>query len=164
MRFTNFVCTLGLVWAIACSARHRDATYAALSGKDAGATCGCGDGVVGPDEECDPRAPGWADACDDACRRTVYAPCSAPEDCPGANANCSAYTSDPDQVFCADYCEDDDDCPRLPGFDAVCNFAWCAVLCDQGVCPHGMRCVADQPLIDRAGASKGTAYVCVIKS
>lgn len=162
-------------WIVACvgattgcwDLRREHASYAALGVReptgDAG-PCHCGDGVVAADEECDPAAPGWEAACDDACKRTQYQACQAPEDCAGEMALCAAYTRDPGQLFCGAYCETDDECIALPGFRTVCNFAWCVVLCDDGACPHGMTCVADQSLVDHAGHPYGMAGVCVVNS
>lgn len=121
----------------------------------------CGDGEVADDEECDPMAPEWQELCDDECRRTAYAACATPEQCPGLNANCAAYTTLPEQQQCADFCKSDESCPVLPGFRSTCNFAWCAVLCEDGECPNGMTCVHEQSLVDYAGQVKGRADVCV---
>ena len=121
----------------------------------------CGDGDVGDDEECDPMAPEWQDLCDESCHRTAYATCASPEECPTLNANCTAYTKRPEQQQCADFCESDESCPVLPGFRSTCNFAWCAVLCEDGECPNGMTCVQKQTLVDYDGHPKGGAGVCV---
>jgi len=124
------------------------------------AICSCGDGKVDPDEECDPRAAGWSQACDERCQRTVYEACEHTEECPGLNSLCAAYTNAPG-LFCADYCENDAACPLLPGYGAVCNFAWCALRCADGACPNGMSCLRDQAVIDTMGESKGNADICV---
>jgi hypothetical protein len=94
--------------------------------------------------------------------RTSYLPCARVEECPGLNAFCAGYTASPQQAFCADYCEQDSSCPVVSGFESVCNFAWCALLCDDGQCPSGMTCLEQQHLIDGSGDSKGSHGICVI--
>ena len=155
-----------LALASACYAQRNEADESARhlgQTSDAGA-CGCGDGVVAAAEECDPEAPGWQGRCDASCKRTLYQACASPEDCSGLNSNCAAYTNDPGRPFCATYCERDADCPALPGFRAVCNFAWCAVPCDHGACPNHMLCLPDQRVLDHAGTARGEMSVCVIES
>lgn len=124
----------------------------------------CGNGRVAWNEECDPAAPGWEQACDSTCRRSEYQPCERTEQCPGLNALCAAYGKPPGSMFCAEYCETDAACPGLPGFQSVCNFAWCAVRCNAGACPNGMICNRDQPILDRNGKSRGMADICVVLS
>lgn len=126
-----------------------------------GHACSCGNGTVEANEECDYADPEWADICDDRCRRTVYEACSNSEQCFGANARCAAYAAGATESFCAEFCEHDADCLSLPGFTAVCNLAWCIVLCDDGKCPNGMMCIADQAVLDRAGDDAGRFDVCV---
>jgi hypothetical protein len=156
-----------LTTSIACGAPHegRDLADSRLdlrSGSSPYVSPGCGDGEVGHDEECDPTVDGWQDVCDDHCRRTSYASCSDPSQCPGENSNCAGYTSELGEPFCADFCASDDACTALPGFRAVCNFAWCALACDEGTCPNGMKCVPDMAWLDTSGQSRGGLDVCVI--
>ncbi len=84
------------------------------------------------------------------------------ERCLELNSNCSGYTEDKAKSFCAKLCGSDEDCPTLDGFEAACNFAWCALLCDDAECPDGMECVQDVDFIDRDGNSRGPRDVCVI--
>ena len=122
----------------------------------------CGDGVLDANEECDPSAEGWAESCDSACKRTIYNHCYVEEGaCTKLNQLCAAYVPEPESRFCADYCEHDSECTGLPGFRAQCNFAWCVVVCDDGQCPNGMRCVPNMVLLDHEGDTRGTEAVCV---
>lgn len=92
----------------------------------------------------------------------AYQACDGdPAQCELPNGNCARYTDDRRNAFCAPYCEGAQDCPRIPGYDAACNFAWCAVLCDDGACPDGMVCVHDSAFIDSTGAKQGRKDVCV---
>jgi hypothetical protein len=59
-------------------------------------------------------------------------------------------------MFCADFCKQDEDCVQLPGFRSSCNFAWCVVLCADGVCPNGMTCVPEQSLRDEKAEIKAS--------
>jgi hypothetical protein len=122
----------------------------------------CGDGILADAEQCDPSVDGWADHCGETCRRTSYAACDMSSECPGANSNCSAYETTPGTMFCADFCREASSCPVLPGFESRCNFAWCVVLCNDGVCPHGMRCLSGANFLDAQGQSAGTHDVCVV--
>lgn len=124
----------------------------------------CGNGRVAWNEECDPAAPGWEQKCDSDCQRKLYEPCERTDECPGLNALCAAYGGPPGSMFCASSCETDAACPELPGFRTVCNFAWCAVRCNDGACPNGMTCRRDQPLLDHTGKSRGNGDICVILS
>ena len=122
----------------------------------------CGDGVVGSDEECDPAADGWQQACDAACNRTVYRHCESQPECDGPNDNCASYTRAHQEQFCANLCQVDADCPVVPDFESACNFAWCAVLCRDGQCPNNMRCVMSFDFIDGHGQPLGQRDVCVV--
>lgn len=93
--------------------------------------------------------------------RESYPPCDSNQECAGPNDNCAGYTSDYEQRFCASLCLADDECPVVTGYEAVCNFAWCAVLCDDGDCPDGMTCVEGRKVIDSTGAERGDFDVCV---
>jgi cysteine-rich repeat protein len=42
----------------------------------------CGDGYLGPNEECDPLAPGWSGKCNEICKRTFYDTCQPATKCP----------------------------------------------------------------------------------
>lgn len=128
---------------------------------DAGIPEGCGDGQLGIHEECDPKVDGWEERCSDACQRTVYVTCETSVECAGLNANCAGYNREIPGRFCADYCEGDAMCPDLPGFRSICNFAWCAVRCQDGYCPNGMTCVQDQTVLDHQGKGRGTTDICV---
>lgn len=108
---------------------------------------------------CYRRQPGAAPHGVDA--RESYPPCDSADECAGPNDNCAAYTSDHEQQFCAALCQSDDECPVVPGYQAVCNFAWCAVVCDGGDCPDGMTCLEQRAVIDSTGASRGSFDVCV---
>lgn len=126
-----------------------------------GHACSCGDGQVESNEECDYAAPGWQDICDDRCQRTVYEACLDSGHCFGAEARCAGYAGS-DQTFCAEFCGDDRACVALPGFASICNLAWCAVLCRDGVCPHGMTCIRDQNVLDHTGEIRGRFDICSI--
>jgi hypothetical protein len=92
----------------------------------------------------------------------AYVSCEVASDCAGLNTHCAAYTQEPGQQFCAPFCEHDADCPAAPGFEARCNFAWCALSCSAGSCPHGMACASGQDLVDDRGERIGRLDVCVI--
>ena len=107
------------------------------------------------------------DDADDADGGTIipYQPCVPPNDaCGGNNALCASYVADPDAGFCAPFCQLDLECPVVPGFEAGCNFAWCAILCDDGRCPVGMACVREVSFLDFRGNERGTRDVCVTAS
>jgi hypothetical protein len=93
---------------------------------------------------------------------TDYQPCESHSECEGSNDNCAAYVATGGHTFCAPFCVDDASCPAVPGFAAACNFAWCAVLCDDGVCPDGMSCQRSVTFVDNTGRSTGTRDVCVV--
>lgn len=95
----------------------------------------------------------------------AYEPCDPTlNNCGGNNALCASYVADPGAQFCAPFCQFDALCPVVPGFEAGCNLAWCAVLCNDGVCPAGMACVRDVPFLDFQGNDRGMREVCVTAS
>lgn len=162
---------IGGMWLSACAAPSQEATVEdpgrativepAEADCSSGSACSCGNGTVEANEECDPAASGWSDFCDDMCKRTVYEPCQQSQECFGKNSLCSAYEPGEEHLFCADICKQDEDCAHLPGFRATCNFAWCVVLCTDGECPNGMRCVPDQMLRnDKAEVRETQVGVC----
>lgn len=98
------------------------------------------------------------------CDPHAYEPCLAdPHACNEAdpNALCASYTSDPANSFCAPFCRTDGECPVVEGFGVVCNFAWCAVLCEDGRCPDGMVCVPSAVVLDWEGRPRTDSDVCV---
>lgn len=121
----------------------------------------CGNGVIDSDEQCDPSTPGWSTLCDQSCHRTIYETCEDSTSCGGANALCASYVAEPSSQFCAPFCRTDLACPVIPGFQAACNLAWCAPLCnDFGQCPNGMACIHDVDFLDFQGNPRGTRSVC----
>lgn len=157
-----FACWVGLCSALsACHARVISAPEDSRAELDAES---CGDGVVSAVEECDPTVPGWEDGCDASCTRTQFRACDLERGCEAPVNMCVSYTESEDQRFCARECDENSDCPVLPGFASACNFAWCAVLCDDGSCPLGMICVEGFPFLDREGRGLGPHDVCVIEA
>lgn len=121
----------------------------------------CGNGTIDSTEQCDPTTPGWSSLCDANCKRTLYEPCEESSSCSGDNALCAAYATGSDTQFCAPFCQTDTACPVVPGFQAACNFVWCALLCnDFGQCPNGMACVREATFLDAQGNERGTRDVC----
>jgi hypothetical protein len=95
----------------------------------------------------------------------AYQPCDpSTNECGGNNALCASYTADPSAPFCAPFCQFDALCPVVPGYEAGCNLAWCALLCNEGRCPAGMACVRDVGFLDFQGNDRGPRDVCVTAS
>ena len=101
--------------------------------------------------------------CPESGRKAVYQSCERGIDICGDDPDikCAATTGDPENLFCAPYCETDADCPTFRGYAAACNLAWCALLCKRGECPDGMRCVPEFPFLDCIGGDRGTRSICV---
>ena len=114
----------------------------------------CGDGFIRAGiEECEQNAPGWnSDTCSPDCKRNVYKKCDASisDVCSGEgiNSNCAAWVggTDVSTYVCGPYCETSATCPKPGGYDAHCAYAYCALLCKDGMCPTGMRCARNVPL------------------
>ena len=121
----------------------------------------CGNGTIDSNEQCDPSTPGWSALCDQSCQRTVYENCDDTASCGGSNALCASYVAQPGTQFCAPFCQTDTACPVVPGFQAACNLAWCAVLCnDFGQCPNGMACIREVTFLDFQGNERDPRSVC----
>jgi hypothetical protein len=94
-----------------------------------------------------------------------YQPCDPSiNNCGGNNALCASYVADPGASYCAPFCQLDAVCPVVPGYEAGCNLAWCALLCNDGRCPAGMACVRDVSFLDFQGNDRGPRDVCVTAS
>jgi hypothetical protein len=156
-----FVCSAANSLACDTGAVTHVASSTLQQTEDAGLSDACGDGQLGADEECDPSVDGWEELCSDSCRRTVYFKCETSLECAGLNSNCSGYSREIPGQFCADYCEADSMCPDLPGFRAICNFAWCALRCQDGACPNGMTCIPEQTVLDHEGKHRSSTDICV---
>lgn len=128
----------------------------------------CGDGYLGPGEDCDGEDPG-ADcsshgfaggqlSCTIECAHDLsgclgcgkdgcaYGPCVTDKSCPD-NESCFNYDEMTGQGFCTAPCESDQDCSSAEGSPAGCvdlgGGLTCAVPCDMGdVCPMGLECIA----------------------
>jgi cysteine-rich repeat protein len=128
----------------------------------------CGDGYVQLGvEECDAGARGWSGKCDALCKRMVYQQCQTTSECSGVNDNCAQWSGAGGPLVCAPYCESDAACPTvpdlaLPDFTAVCNFAYCGIVCKNRACPSKMVCAPNISVLDHSGNTIGTRDICVV--
>jgi hypothetical protein len=122
----------------------------------------CGDGYVQYTvEQCDPSAQEWAGKCDPSCKRTIYTSCPNGETDCSTGSHC-ATVSVAAQAFCAKECTVSADCPLVPSFNSLCNFAYCMVTCNNNICPFGMTCAPNITVIDAMTGAMSTASVCQI--
>jgi hypothetical protein len=132
-------------------------------------SCACLIGLAGCAEQPDVQRsqPALRYEADDADSGTssAYQPCDpTTNNCSGDNALCASYVADAGAEFCAPFCQFDALCPSVPGYQAGCNLAWCALLCNEGRCPTGMTCLRDVPFVDFQGNDRGPRDVCVTAS
>ncbi len=129
----------------------------------------CNNGNLDPGEQCDPGMTGWSATCNSSdCTRRIYQACSAPGGPCGEGGVCGQYNqyqSGGGSVqlapICTKMCGTESDCPRVGDYENRCTFEACAILCDNGRCPPGMRCDSIE-LFDFNGAWTGTAEACVL--
>jgi hypothetical protein len=50
----------------------------------------------------------------------------------------------------------------LPDFTAVCNFAYCGIVCKNRACPSKMVCAPNINVLDHSGTVIGTRDICVV--
>jgi hypothetical protein len=131
-------------------------------------TAFCGDSYIQAGvEECEQNASGWGSQfCSPSCTRTIYKKCDAAQTgacaSEGQNTNCAAWvSSDASTYVCAPYCDTMTACPRPGGFEAFCSFAFCALLCRDGICPNNMRCARNVPLMDGLMGATVMRDVCL---